>query len=84
VNWRAMAAWIPATILGLLTANTPMIAGPLKDIAGGVDISMVVTLCTAAVAYPLLVKLFPEPREVYAPVAAEPAPAPAVALGQEA
>ncbi len=65
VNWRAMAAWIPATTLGLLTANTPMIAGPFKDLAGGVDISMIVTLCTAAIAYPALVKLFPEPREVF-------------------
>jgi len=76
VNWRAMAAWIPATTLGLLTANTPMIAGPFKDIAGGVDISMVVTLCTAAIAYPLLVKLFPEPREVYGTEAAGFAPGP--------
>ncbi|MEV6912869.1 cytosine permease [Amycolatopsis sp. NPDC051071] len=77
VNWRAMAAWIPATTLGLLTANTPMIAGPFNDIAGGVDISMVVTLCTAAIAYPALVKLFPEPPEVYAYT--EPVAAPAVA-----
>jgi purine-cytosine permease-like protein len=38
VNWRAMAAWIPATGLGLLCANTPMITGPLAGIAGGVDI----------------------------------------------
>ncbi|MFD9889138.1 purine-cytosine permease family protein [Amycolatopsis sp. NPDC059027] len=67
VNWRAMAAWIPATTLGLLTANTPMIAGPLRGIAGGVDISLVVTLCTAALAYPLLTRLFPEPREVFGP-----------------
>lgn len=74
VNWRAMAAWIPATGLGLLCANTPMITGPLAGIAGGVDISLVVTLCTAAVAYPVLVKVFPEPREVFGPspaVAAE-------------
>jgi hypothetical protein len=27
----------------------------------------VVTLCTAAVAYPVLVKVFPEPREVFGP-----------------
>lgn len=65
VNWRAMAAWIPATVLGLLFANTPMIAGPLRGIAGGVDISLVITLLTAAVAYPLLTRLFPEPREVF-------------------
>ncbi|WP_020666081.1 purine-cytosine permease family protein [Amycolatopsis nigrescens] len=67
VNWRAMGAWIPATALGLLCANTPMITGPLSGIAGGVDLSLVVTLCTAAIAYPLLNKLFPEPREVFGP-----------------
>ncbi|MDT7799912.1 MAG: hypothetical protein QOI78_3345 [Actinomycetota bacterium] len=67
VNWRAMAAWLPATALGLLCANTPMIAGPLRDIAGGVDISLLVTLGTAAITYPLLVKLFPEPPEVFGP-----------------
>ncbi|QUQ71734.1 purine-cytosine permease family protein [Kutzneria sp. CA-103260] len=65
VNWRAMAAWIPATALGLLTANTPVIVGPLHDIAGGVDVSLVCTLCTAAVAYPILTRLFPEPAEVF-------------------
>lgn len=65
VNWRAMAAWIPATALGLLTANTPIIAGPLRDIAGGVDVSMVCTLVTAAVLYPLLTTLFPEPAAVH-------------------
>ncbi|GAA4527240.1 purine-cytosine permease family protein [Amycolatopsis samaneae] len=81
VNWRAMAAWIPATTLGLLTANTPMIAGPLRGIAGGVDISLVVTLCTAAIAYPLLTKLFPEPREVFGPGTVEDAP-PAVGAVQ--
>jgi purine-cytosine permease-like protein len=81
VNWRAMAAWIPATTLGLLCANTPMIAGPLRDIAGGVDISLLVTLVTAAVAYPVLVKLFPEPPEVFGSV---PAPAVVVTVPAEA
>ncbi|WP_020494756.1 purine-cytosine permease family protein [Sciscionella marina] len=65
VNWRAMAAWIPATTAGLLTANTPLIIGPLAGIAGGVDISLVVTLVFAAVLYLLLVWTFPEPRGVY-------------------
>ncbi|GAA3531549.1 cytosine permease [Amycolatopsis ultiminotia] len=77
VNWRAMAAWLPATVLGLLCANTPMITGPLHAVAGGVDLSLVVTLCTAAVAYPLLVKLFPEPRAVFGPDGASGSPDPA-------
>jgi len=70
INWRAMAAWIPATALGLLTANTPVIVGPLHGIAGGIDISLVCTLCTAAVAYPVLTRIFPEPPEVFGPTVA--------------
>ncbi|WP_179957005.1 purine-cytosine permease family protein [Amycolatopsis anabasis] len=67
VNWRAMAAWLPATALGLLTANTPMIAGPLRDIAGGVDVSLPCTLLTAAILYPVLITVFPEPRAAFGP-----------------
>ncbi|MDI5977282.1 purine-cytosine permease family protein [Amycolatopsis magusensis] len=74
VNWRAMAAWLPATALGLLTANTPMIAGPLRELAGGVDISLPATLLTAAITYPVLLRLFPEPREVMG--TDDPAPVP--------
>lgn len=67
VNWRAMAAWLPATTAGLLTANTPLITGPLSGIAGGADISLVVTLAVAGLAYIALLGLFPEPRAVYGP-----------------
>ncbi|MQA10547.1 MAG: cytosine permease [Pseudonocardiaceae bacterium] len=67
VNWRAMAAWLPATITGLLMANTPLIIGPLADIAGGVDVSLIATLIVAGVLYLALIQLFPEPRAVFGP-----------------
>jgi purine-cytosine permease-like protein len=67
VNWRGMGAWLPATLTGLMFANTPLIAGPWRNTAGGVDISLVVTLAVAAVIYVLLLFAFPEPRAVFGP-----------------
>lgn len=67
VNWRATTAWLISVVLGLLTANTPVIAGPLRDVAGGPDISLPCALLTAAVLHPLLLVLFPEPAEVFGP-----------------
>lgn len=68
VNWRGMAAWIPAAILGLLFANyPPLIEGPFRNVAGGIDISLPVSIGTAAVLYLALIHLFPEPRYVFGP-----------------
>ena len=68
VNWRGMAAWIPSAIVGLLFANyPPLIEGPFRNVAGGVDISLLVSIGTAAVAYVCLIVAFPEPRYVFGP-----------------
>jgi purine-cytosine permease-like protein len=68
VNWRGMVAWIPAAVLGLLFANyPPLIEGPFRNVAGGVDLSLVVAIGVAAVAYLLLIVVFPEPRYVFGP-----------------
>jgi len=68
VNWRGMAAWIPAAVLGLLFANyPPLIEGPFRNLAGGVDLSLLVAIGLAAVIYVVLLFLFPEPRYVFGP-----------------
>jgi len=67
VNWRGMGAWIPATGIGMMFANTPLIAGPLRDVAGGIDISLIIALTVAALLYALLLVLFPEPLAVFGP-----------------
>jgi purine-cytosine permease-like protein len=68
VNWRGMAAWIPSAVVGLLFANyPPLIEGPFRDSAGGVDISLPVTLGLAAVIYLALLYAVPEPRYVFGP-----------------
>ena len=52
VNWRGMVAWIPAAVVGLLFANyPPLIEGPFRNAAGGVDVSLPVSLGLAAVVY---------------------------------
>jgi len=68
VNWRAMAAWLLATGIGLCFANVPpLLKGPFSDLAGGVDISLVVTLAVAALLYVSLLVAVPEPSYVYPP-----------------
>jgi purine-cytosine permease-like protein len=68
VNWRGMAAWIPAAVVGLLFANyPPLIEGPFRNAAGGVDISLPMSLGLAAVVYLALLFAFPEPRYVFGP-----------------
>ncbi len=68
VNWRGMAAWIPAAIFGVLFANyPPLIEGPFRNAAGGVDISLPVAIGLAAVIYVAALFAAPEPRHVFGP-----------------
>jgi purine-cytosine permease-like protein len=68
VNWRGMVAWIPAAVAGLLFANyPPLIEGPFRDVAGCVDLSLLVAIGLAAVVYLALLIAFPEPRYVFGP-----------------
>ena len=53
-NWRAMAVWIFAAVMGILFVNIPgQFIGPLGDLAAGVDLSIPVSIGLAAVLYPL-------------------------------
>ena len=68
VNWRGMVAWIPAAVLGLLFANyPPLIEGPFRNVADGVDLSLLVAIGMAAVVYVVMLFVFPEPRYVFGP-----------------
>lgn len=67
-NWRGMGAWVPSALVGLCFVNLPgQFVGPLGELAGGIDISLPVTLGMAALLYLALLNLFPEPAEVYGP-----------------
>ncbi|WP_313741279.1 purine-cytosine permease family protein [Pseudomonas sp.] len=68
-NWRGLSAWIPSAALGLCFVNLPgQFVGPLGDLAGGIDVSLPITLGMAALLYLALLNLFPEPAEVYGPL----------------
>jgi purine-cytosine permease-like protein len=66
INWRGMVAWVVAAVLGLLFAYfPPVIEGPFSGLAGGVDLSLVVAIISAAVLYLGALLIFPEPRFVF-------------------
>ncbi|MBB6119877.1 cytosine permease [Nocardiopsis algeriensis] len=67
INWRAMTAWLLSAGMGLVFANTPLLVGPLGNLAAGIDLSLPVALLTAAITYPIAVIAFPEPRSVFGP-----------------
>lgn len=67
-NWRGLGAWIPSAAIGLCFVNLPgQFVGPLGELAGGIDISLPITLGMAALMYGILLSLFPEPVGVYGP-----------------
>ncbi|MBA2949367.1 purine-cytosine permease family protein [Streptomyces himalayensis] len=67
-NWRGMTAWWVAALIGILFTNLPgQFVGPFGDLAGGVDISLPLSLAVAAVLYLALLSAFPEPRGAYGP-----------------
>jgi purine-cytosine permease-like protein len=73
-NARAVVAWALGSIVGLLCSSTTIYTGPLAGIAGGVDLSFIAGMLTAAIAYLAIRAVFPETAR--APVVA---PAPAAA-----
>jgi len=50
-NVPAVLAWLIGSVFGVLSVNTELVAGPLADIAGGVDISAVGSGLLAALVY---------------------------------
>nr|WP_083467187.1 cytosine permease [Kibdelosporangium sp. MJ126-NF4]CEL21779.1 Cytosine/purine/uracil/thiamine/allantoin permease family protein [Kibdelosporangium sp. MJ126-NF4] len=67
-NWRGMTAWWVAAVAGVLFTNIPgQFVGPLGDLAGGVDISLPLSIAVATVLFLSLLVIFPEPRAVHGP-----------------
>lgn len=67
-NWRGMTAWIVSAVLGLQFAYfPPVIEGMWSGVAGGVDLSLVVAIGSAAVLYIGSLIIFPEPDYVFGP-----------------
>lgn len=64
VNYRAVGAWVPGVVVGLLFTATTEFSGPLAQLAGGVDLSFLLSGAVAGIAYAALLLLFPEPASV--------------------
>jgi purine-cytosine permease-like protein len=58
-NLAAMGAWVPATVVGLLFANTTLYTGPWANAAGGIDLSFLSAAVLGGVLYLVLVRLIP-------------------------
>jgi purine-cytosine permease-like protein len=59
-NLYALGAWVPAVIVGLLLSNTPpLLEGPLRNIAGGVDLSFPASAGLAILIYGGFIVLLP-------------------------
>jgi purine-cytosine permease-like protein len=59
-NLAAMGAWIPATVVGLLFANTTLYVGPWSNAAGGIDLSFISAAVIGGVLYLVLLRLIPD------------------------
>ncbi|MFG2826857.1 purine-cytosine permease family protein [Streptomyces sp. NPDC048434] len=67
-NWRGMTAWWVSAVVGVVFTNIPgQFVGPLGGLAHGIDISLPLSLATAALLFLSLLALFPEPRAAYGP-----------------
>ena len=67
LNWRALGVWLAAAVIGFFFTNTAWYVGPGTKLTGGADIGFIVGAVIAAVFYPLALKFWPEPRNLFEP-----------------
>jgi purine-cytosine permease-like protein len=67
LNWRATGPWLLGAGTGFFFTNTAWYVGPGTDLTDGTDIGFFVGGVIVAVLYPIVLKLFPEPRELFPP-----------------
>lgn len=59
---------MPAAFVGLSFVNLPgQFVGPLGNLAGGLDLSVPLSLAVGGMLYLVLLTLYPEPDGVYGP-----------------
>jgi purine-cytosine permease-like protein len=64
LNPRALTAFVPAVTLGLLFASNSLYTGPLANLAGGIDLSLLIPFLTAGALYYIFCQLFPEHPQI--------------------
>ena len=56
-----------SVVAAFFFTNTVWYTGPGTELTGGADVGFIVGGVLAAILYPLALKLWPEPRSVFAP-----------------
>ena len=68
LNWRAVGAWVPASVLGVMfAAAPPLVTGPWANAVGGVDLSFASAGVVGGVLYAVFLLVWPEPGYVMGP-----------------
>jgi len=67
LNWRAAGPWILGATVGMFFTNTVWFVGPGTNLTDGTDVGFFVGAVIVAILYPLMLRLFPEPRELFPP-----------------
>ena len=65
LNWRAFTPWLIGASVGLLFTNTAWFVGPGTDLTDGTDVGFAVAGVIVLFLYPIALRLFPEPRNVF-------------------
>lgn len=67
-NVPAMSVWVVSAVIALMTVNMGQnFTGWFGNLAGGIDISLVVAIILPAVLYPIMLSIYPEPKAVFGP-----------------
>ncbi|ART72510.1 hypothetical protein BTO20_31670 [Mycobacterium dioxanotrophicus] len=67
LNWRALGVWATAVVVSFFFTNTAWYTGPGTELTNGADFGFIVGGVLTAVFYPLALRIWPEPRSVFAP-----------------
>jgi purine-cytosine permease-like protein len=62
-----VGVWALSFAAGLLFTNNEWFTSPGAELFGGLDLGFLVAGLVAAIVYPLALRAFPEPAELFAP-----------------
>lgn len=67
LNYLAIGVWLLAVAAGLWFSHNQWFTGPGARWVGGLDVGFLVAGAVAAVLYPIALRAFPEPAELFGP-----------------
>jgi purine-cytosine permease-like protein len=67
LNYVGVGVWAIAFACGLMFTNNGWFTSPGAELLGGLDTGFLAAGIVAAILYPLALRVFPEPAELFAP-----------------